>query len=223
MKRDNKRSEIEAKIERQEVIGEANPGGYQPVRFTRVKYKASPQPHIDIRRFQRGYDNEGEEEWYPTKIGFRFPEREFRRVIRDYTLMPETYVHPDIVKKSFSLLNAKQFESAVLQGFKVIETAVRASIDAPSEEVGVKLLRRAFHPDTGLLSNASIPKAEREAFSNYIAGAFAYYRNSCSHREVEMDFVSAFERLVVASDLLKAVESAITRNKDEAQQNEPGD
>ncbi len=210
-------SEIEAKIERQEVIGEANPGGYQPVRFTRVKYKASPDPHIDIRRFQRGYDDEGEEKWFPTKTGFRVPEREFRRVIRDYTLMPETYVHPNIVKKSFALLNAKQFESAVLQGFKVIETTVRSSIQAPPEEVGAKLLRRAFHPDTGPLRNDALPTAEREAFSNYIAGAFAYYRNSCSHREVEMDFVSTFESLVVASDLLKAVESAINRTQDRAQ------
>ena len=44
------KSEIEAKIEFQEIIGEANPGGYQPVRFTRVKYKASPTAHIDIRK-----------------------------------------------------------------------------------------------------------------------------------------------------------------------------
>ena len=55
------KSEIEAKIEYQEVIGEANPGGYQPVRFTRIKYKASPSAHMDIRQFQRGYDDEGKE------------------------------------------------------------------------------------------------------------------------------------------------------------------
>ena len=35
------KNEIEAKIEYQEVIGEAKPGDYQPVRFTRIKYKAS--------------------------------------------------------------------------------------------------------------------------------------------------------------------------------------
>jgi len=206
------KSEIEAKIEYQEVIGEVNPGGYQPVRFSRIKYKASPQPHIDIRRFQRGYDDEGEEVWFPTKVGFRFPEWDFRRVVREYALMPETYVHPDIVKKSFSLLEANQFESAVLQAFKMIETAVRCHVNAAPEDVGVNLLRKAFHPETGPLANQALPKAEREAFSNYIAGAFAYYKNPCSHRDVKMDFVSAFERLVVASDLLKVVESAASRN-----------
>jgi hypothetical protein len=66
------KSEIEAKIEYQVVIGEANPGGYQPIRFARVKYKASPETHIDVRQFQRGYDDEGEEKFFPTKKGFRF-------------------------------------------------------------------------------------------------------------------------------------------------------
>ena len=63
------KDEIEAKIEFQKVIGEANPGGYQPVRFTRVKYKASSTAHIDIRQFQRAPADEDDEEdkYYPTK------------------------------------------------------------------------------------------------------------------------------------------------------------
>ncbi len=107
------KSEIEAKIEYQEVIGEANSGGCQPIRFSRVKYKASPEAHIDIRKFQRGYDDEGEEKYFPTKIGFRFLESEFRRVVKEYALMPETYVHPLIVRKSFKLLNDGQFERGI--------------------------------------------------------------------------------------------------------------
>ncbi len=202
------KSEIEAKIEYQEVIGEANPGGYKPVRFTRIKYKASPTAHIDIRQYQRGYDDKEEEAFFPTKKGFRFPEREFRRVVKEYALMPETYVHPLIVKKSFSLLNDGQFESAVLQAFKTIETRIRERINATQEEYGVKLIRKAFNPESGSLSDYELPKAEREAFSNYIAGAFGFYKNPCSHRDIELDFISAFDRIVVASDLLKAIESA---------------
>ena len=202
------KNEIEAKIEYQEVIGEANPGGYKPVRFTKIKYKASPTAHIDIRQFQRGYDDEGEEAFFPTKKGFRFPEREFRRVIKEYTLMPETYVHPLIVKKSFSLLNAGQFESAVLQAFKTIETTIREKTNATSEEYGIRLIRKVFHPESGPLTDFKLPKAEREAFCNYIAGAFGFYKNPCSHRDVELDFSSAFDRVVVASDLLKTIENA---------------
>jgi uncharacterized protein (TIGR02391 family) len=122
--------------------------------------------------------------------------------------MPETYVHPLIVKKSFSLLNEGQFESAVLQAFKTIETRIREKINATPEEYGVKLIRRAFNPESGPLADYELPKAEREAFCNYIAGAFGFYKNPCSHRDIELDFISAFDRIVVASDLLKAIESA---------------
>lgn len=207
------KSEIEAKIEYQEVIGEANPGGYQPIRFTRIKYKASPETHIDIRQFQRGYDDKGEEEFHPTKKGFRFLEREFNRVIKEYVLMPETYVHPMIVKKSFPLLRNGQFESAVLQAFKTIETSIRKRISADPEDVGVKLIRKAYNPENGPLTDYDLPKAEREAFCNYIAGAFGYYKNPCSHRDVEMDFISAFDRIVVASNLLKVIEKSKINEK----------
>ncbi len=202
------KSEIEAKIEYHEVIGEANPGGYRPIRFSRIKYKASPDTHIDIRQYQRGYDDEGEEAFYPTKTGFRFLEREFRRVIREYVLMPETYVHPLIVKTSFRLLNSGDFDSAVLKAFKAIETGIRKRIQASADDIGVNLIRRAFHPENGPLTDMSLPKAEREALCHYLAGAFGYYKNPCSHRDVDMDFLSAFEQIVVASDLLKIVERA---------------
>lgn len=200
------KNEVEAKIEYQCVIGDANPCEYQPIRFTRIKYKASPDTHIDIRQFQRGYDDDGEEKYFPTKKGFRFLEREFRRVVEQYALMPESYVHPKIVSKSFSLLNVGQFESAVLQAFKTIEISIRDKINAQCEDVGVKLIRKAFHPDNGPLTDVELPRAEREAFCNYIAGAFGYYKNPCSHRDVEMDFMTAFDRIVVASDLLKVID-----------------
>ena len=208
----SKKAEIEAKIESQSIIGEVSKGGYQPIRFSRIKYKAANDTHIDIRKYQRapGDYDEGEEDdkFYPTKLGFRFPEREFIRVIKEYTLMPQTYVHPDIVKKSFKLLDGGHFESAVLQAFKCIETRIRKLIQADAEEVGIKLIRKAFHTETGKLTDFDLPISEREAFANYIAGAFGFYKNPCSHRDIELDFVSAFDRIVVASDLLKIIDRA---------------
>ena len=93
------------------------------------------------------------EPFFPTKRGFRFPEPEFRKVVNKYALMPETYVHPLIVEKSFSLLNGGQFESAVLQAFKTIETRLREKINATPEEYGIKLIRKAFNPESGPLTD----------------------------------------------------------------------
>jgi uncharacterized protein (TIGR02391 family) len=217
MKRKTKnKSEIEAKIEYQHVIAQANAGGYQPIRFSRVKYKASPNTHIDIRQYQRGYDNEGDEAFYPTRIGFRFLEREFRRVVQEYVLVPETYIHPRIAKASLHLLNSGDFESAVLKAFKTVETGIRKWTESSADDIGVALIRRAFHPENGPLTDLALPKAEREALCHYVAGAFGYYKNPCSHRDVDLDFLAAFERIVVASDLLKIVERAGAAAKKEA-------
>ena len=117
-------------------------------------------------------------------------------------------MHPLIVKKSFTLLNTGEFESAVLQAFKTIETKIREKVNATSEEYGIRLIRKAFHPESGPLTDLKLPKGERESFCNYIAGAFGFYKNPCSHRDVELDFSSAFDRIVVASDLLKTIENA---------------
>lgn len=209
MKRKPKdKSAIEAKIEYQRVIAEANAGGYRPVRFSRVKYKASPDTHVDIRQYQRGYDGEGDEAFFPTKVGFRFLEREFRRVVREYVLVPETYIHPRIAKASLHLLNSADYESAVLKAFRTVEVEIRKQTKSSADDVGMILIRRAFHPENGPLTDSALPKAEREALCQYVAGAFGYYKNPCSHRDVDMDFLSAFERIVVASDLLKIVERA---------------
>lgn len=202
---------VEPKIEFQEQISEANSGSYQPIRFSKVKYKNNSDLFIDIRTYQRGYDDDGEDVYYPTKKGFQFSEREFKKIVGKYTILPTTYVHPDIIKKSFDLLNTGQFESAVLQAFKTLEIKLRKKIGATSEEFGVTLIRKAFHPDNGPLTDLELPKSEREAFSNYIAGAFGFYKNPCSHRDVDMDFIQAFERIVVASDLLKAIEKAVKK------------
>jgi uncharacterized protein (TIGR02391 family) len=200
------KAEIQAKIEFQEIIGDANEGGFQPVRFTRIKYRKSIISHIDIRRYQRGWDDNGEDVFFPTKLGFRFPESEFKKVLEKYSTLPTTYIHSEIMEKCFNLLSNKEYESAVLQAFKIIETSIRARIKAKPEEVGIKLMRKAFHPENGLLTDFDLPKSEREAFSNYLAGAFGYYKNPCSHRDIELNFIEAFERIVVASDLLKKID-----------------
>ena len=203
--------EIEAKIEFQRIIGEIDRGAYHPIRFSRIKYKASDQTHIDIRMFQRGYNKEGEEVYFPTKNGFQFLESDFNRVIKEYTLLPQTYIHRKIIAKSFGLLESGEYESAVLQAFKCIETSIREIIGADPEDVGVRLIRRAFNPENGKLTNYDLPIAEREGFVNYIAGAYAYYKNPCSHRDVELDFISTFDRIAVASDLLKIIDNSIRK------------
>ena len=205
-------------IEFQEIIAEANEGGYQPVRFTRIKYKNNPMVFIDIRVFQRGYshseDDDGEEyAYYPTKKGFQIPEREFGKVIKRWTIIPSAYMHPDIMDRSFELMAKRQFESAVLQAYKCIEIKIREITNSSKDEYGVRLIRKSFDPQKGKLTNFDLPVGEREALSNYIAGAYGLYKNPCSHRDVKMSFYEAFEKIVVASNILKIIEESTMDNK----------
>ena len=198
---------VNEQIEYEEVVAEAG-NDYRPVRFTRVKYKKSPTPHIDIRVFQRGYDDDGGEVYYPTKSGFQLLESEFMRAVKHWMVLPSTYVHPDVMNESFELLAKRQFESAVLRAFKCVEVKIREKAAMASDDVGVRMIRRAFDPNSGKLADMSLPLAEREAAAHYVAGAYGLYRNPSAHRSVKMDFVEAFERIVIASNLLKLVESA---------------
>lgn len=122
--------------------------------------------------------------------------------------MPESYIHPVIVKKCFSLLKSGEFDSAVMQAFKAIEIMTREKIGATPDVFGERLLKKAFNPDDGILTDRKLPKSEQNALLNYITGAFSFYRNSSSHRDVELDFVTTFDRIAVASDLLKIIEDA---------------
>lgn len=200
------RTETMKAIEIQEQIGEVQLAGYNLVRLSRVKYKENPNTFIDIRIFQRGYDDAGEEVYYPTKKGVQLLETRFQHLIGKWTIIPTAFLHPLIVDRAFPLLVAGKFESAILQAFKSVEVAVRSAAGLKPDDIGTALMRKAFDPTRGPLSDGAVPMAEREALAHLFAGAIGFYKNPCSHRDVEMDFIQGFEMLMIASHLLKLVE-----------------
>jgi uncharacterized protein (TIGR02391 family) len=193
-------------IEFQEVIGEAARGDYPMVRLSRVKYRRNPYTFIDIRVFQRAYDEDGEDVYHPTKKDVQLLESRFQRLIGKWTLIPSALLHPVIIDRAFPLLTAGQYESAVLQAFKAVEVGVRAAAGLSADDVGTGLMRTAFDPRKGPLVNKALPTAEREALAHLFAGAIGLYKNPCSHRDVELDFGEAFEMVLLASHLLKIVD-----------------
>ena len=67
-------------------------------------------------------------------------------------------------------------------------------------------MRKAFDPGSGLLTDITAPRAEREALPHLFAGSIGCYKNPHSHRDVELTFNEAFEMLLVASHLLQVLE-----------------
>lgn len=204
------RGDIQEAIERQELLGEVFLSGtYQCVRISRVKYKRNPNALIDVRLFQRGYDKDGEEVYHPTKKGIHLLESKFQRLIGQWTIMPTACLHPRILDRSFPLLLEDDHESAVLQALKSVEVAVRDAAGLEATDVGVGLMRKAFDSNNGPLTDKTLPVPEREAVAHLFAGAIGFYKNPCSHRDVEINFIQGFETLMIASHLMKYVEQRI--------------
>ena len=195
-------------IEFQEVIGESGAGDYRMVRLSRVKYRKNPYTFVDIRVFQRGYDENDEDVYHPTQKGVQLLESRFQRLIGKWTLIPSALLHPIIIDRVFPLLTAGEYESAVLQAFKAVEVRVRAAAHLPADNVGTSLMRTAFDSKKGPLTKKGLSIAEREALAHLFAASIGLYKNPCSHRDVKLDFAEAFEMVFLASHLLKIVDKS---------------
>lgn len=194
-------------IEKQEVLAETGRRSYETLRLSRVKYVGNPNTFIDLRLFQRGWDDHGDgEKFYPTKKGIQIKEDQFQRLIGNWTLVPSLLFHSLVIEKAYPALRREEYDTAVFRAFKAVEVRVRELSSLPPELVGTALMRRAFDVERGSLADMKSPKAEREARSHLFSGAIGCYKNPHSHRDVEITFNEAFEMLLVASHLLQILD-----------------
>ncbi|MCK4359319.1 MAG: TIGR02391 family protein [Candidatus Cloacimonetes bacterium] len=204
MTKKNKK-DIKSNILSQETIAETSRRGYEKIRLSRVKYKDNPYNFIDLRLFQIEQD-EDKDILHPTKKGVQFKEEDFQRLIGKWTLVPSLLFHKIIIKKCWSHVERTEFADAVFKAFKSVEIETRKACGFPVELIGVKLMRKAFDPEKGPLTDSSVPKAERQAISDLFCGTIGLYKNPHSHRDVELEFNETFEMLLLATHLLNIID-----------------
>ena len=96
---------------------------------------------------------------------------------------------------------------AVFEAYKQVEIAVRKAGGYAENDRGTDLMRRAFHVDSGNLTDQNQHTAEKQARSDLFAGAIGSYKNPGSHRDVEITAEEAAELIIFASHLLRIVDS----------------
>ena len=94
-----------------------------------------------------------------------------------------------------------------------MEVAVKSGAPTlDSKFYGVGLMREAFNPTTGPLSDAQEPVAEREALQSLFAGAVGRFKNPPSHRHVPVTSPEeTVEILQFASHLLRLVNDRVNK------------
>ncbi len=117
-------------------------------------------------------------------------------------LIPEGALDPVLKSKVEHLFIRGDYDTAVFQAFKEVEVRVRKAAGLPSTSIGVPLMRAAFHPENGALTDMTQAIAEREATSALFAGAIGLFKNPSSHRDVNWEDAGECVELIYLSNYL---------------------
>lgn len=103
-----------------------------------------------------------------------------------------------------NLFCQEHYSEAVYETFKHIETIVRTKSELDDIFFGTKLMRTAFEPEKGVLSNKSLTNEEQQAQSDLFTGSIGFIKKPDEINIIEKE--KAEELLYFANYLLRLIE-----------------
>lgn len=120
-------------------------------------------------------------------------------------------LHPRLKGKVRPIFLLGDYETAAFRAMKEVEVRVRELTGFSDSLVGVPLMRRAFSPSEGPLSDPALEAGEQDARSHLFAGAIGSFKNPTSHRPVTYEDPVEASEVVLLADLLMRVLDGIGR------------
>ena len=145
--------------------------------------------------------------YFVTRRGRKIETLEDFEAYRKADLLRKPQLHPIIAEKVWSIFAQGSYGTAVLEAFRQVEIAVREAGGYEAKDYGVPLMRKAFDDDDGNLTDPEQEPAEKKAKAHLFAGAIGLYKNPSSYHDVEFVPEEAAEIIIIASHLLRIVDS----------------
>lgn len=160
-------------------------------------------------------NNFGSDWRYVTKKGFKYRRKVDLETYRKGYLLRRENVDKSLFDNVYNLFIRGDYDTAVFRAYKEVEVRVREKAGLPADLLGVNLMRQAFNPAYGPLSDMEALPAERQATSDLFAGSIGLFKNPSSHRKVNLDDAAeAAEIILFANYLLRLVERCKVNTQD---------
>jgi uncharacterized protein (TIGR02391 family) len=126
-------------------------------------------------------------------------------------------LHHAINPNAFAQFVRGEYGTVIFEAYRAIEVSVRNATASPLTLVGVDLMRKAFAPGSGPLTDSALPVAEQEATAHLFAGAIGLFKNPSSHRLVAVTNPQDVVALLMFADyLLRLVDERVSARKSAA-------